>query len=327
MASDNHSEMLNDTDFIELIKTVGLRETARKIGVSIRNVNRRRRNLELAHKIVIHPPYRVGKTGNPSPTRDLEEHSARQHIKVTDGNVLIGSDSHYWPGIISTAHRAFVHFNKELKPKYVIKNGDEMDFPSVSRHAPIMWEKRPSVVMEIEAAQDRLHEVTEANKNAKYFWTFGNHDALFETRLATLMPELARVKGVHLKDHFPRWKPCWSVWINDDVVVKHRWANGIHAVYNNTLKSGKSIITGHLHSLKVTPWSDYNGTRFGVDCGTMAHPYGPQFKNYTEDNARNWRSGFVVLTFAGGKLLWPEVCHVIDEIEGLVEFRGKVYKV
>jgi hypothetical protein len=91
------------------------------------------------------------------------------------------------------------------------------------------------------------------------------------------------------------------------------------------LWSGKTIVTGHLHSLRVTPLSDYTGTRYGVDCGTLADPYGPQFTHYTEDNPVNWRSGFVVLTFYRGRLLWPEVVHVIDE--GQVTFRGKVYEV
>jgi hypothetical protein len=77
----------------------------------------------------------------------------------------------------------------------------------------------------------------------------------------------------------------------------------------------------------VTPWTDYNGTRFGVDCGTMADPFGPQFRDYMEDNPRNWRSGFAIITFHKGKMLWPEVVHVINEDDGLVEFRGKVYKV
>jgi hypothetical protein len=59
----------------------------------------------------------------------------------------------------------------------------------------------------------------------------------------------------------------------------------------------------------------------------MADPYGPQFEGYMEDNARNWRSGFIFLTFSGGKLLWPEIVHVIDEKKGLVEFRGEIIKV
>jgi hypothetical protein len=108
-------------------------------------------------------------------------------------------------------------------------------------------------------------------------------------------------------------------------VIKHRWHNGVHAVYNNTLKSGKSIVTGHLHSLKVTPYSDYTGTRFGVDCGTLAEPQGPQFGDYLEQNPTNWRSGFIVLTMHKGRLLWPEIVNVLEQ--GVIEFRGKVIKV
>lgn len=112
-----------------------------------------------------------------------------------------------------------------------------------------------------------------------------------------------------------------SVWVNDDIVIKHRFRNGIHATWNNTLHSGKNIVTGHLHSQKVTPFTDYNGTRFGVDSGTMADIYGPQFE-YCEDNPRNWISGFVVLTIRQGKLLTPELVRVIDENH--VDFRGEL---
>ena len=90
--------------------------------------------------------------------------------------------------------------------------------------------------------------------------------------------------------------------------------------------SGKTIVTGHLHSLKVTPFSDYAPRpRWGVDTGTLADPYGPQFRDYCEDNPVNWRSGFVVLTFHKGKLLWPELVHVFDDKH--VEFRGELIRV
>lgn len=313
----------SDAEFIDLVEKHGVRGAARRLGLGDRNAYARRRRMEERYKTRISVP----DTRNLSLTKDLEPHPGRLLAEMNTGVILVGSDSHYHPGIISTAHRAFVKFNKDLKPRIVIKNGDELDFPQISRHAPIGWEDRPTVQAEIEHAQDRLEEIRQANKNAKYYWPLGNHDGRMETRIATVAPEFAKVKGVHLKDHFPGWQPCWSVWINDDVVVKHRWANGIHAVYNNTLKSGKTIVTGHLHSLKVTPWTDYTGTRFGVDCGSMADPYGPQFASYMEDSPRNWRSGFAVLTIHKGRLLWPEVVHVIDEAAGLVEFRGEVIKV
>ena len=158
--------------------------------------------------------------------------------------------------------------------------------------------------------------------NAKLYWTLGNHDARFETRLATVAPEYAKIHGVHLKDHFPEWWPCWAAWINDDLIVKHRFKSGIHAPHNNTMWAGRSMVTGHLHSLKVYPLSDYNGTRWGVDGGCLAGEYGPQFVDYTEDGPRNWRSGFVVLTYRNGRLMWPEVVHAFDE--GKVDFRGEV---
>jgi len=133
------------------------------------------------------------------------------------------------------------------------------------------------------------------------------------------------VQGFRLRDHFPAWHPCWGVWINQACVIKHRIRGGIHATRNNTLAAGITTVTGHLHSLKVTPLSDYNGTRWGVDTGTLADPYGEQFADYTELSPTDWRSGFAVLTFRGGRLMWPELAHVVEE--GVVEFRGAIIEV
>jgi len=68
-----------------------------------------------------------------------------------------------------------------------------------------------------------------------------------------------------------------------------------------------------------------NSADWGVDTGTLADAQGPQFTDYLEDNATDWRSGFVVLTFHKGRLLWPEVVHVVED--GAVSFRGKLLKV
>jgi hypothetical protein len=309
----------SESEFIDLVQKHGVAKTARLLCTGERNVHARRRSLEKLRGIVI-------KVNAPnSPTIHLRDHPARLTEALKDGIVLVGSDAHYWPNIVTTAHRAFVHFCKKLNPKIVVMNGDEFDGASVSRHPPIGWEDVPSVQMELETVAERLDEVLQASKNARHIWTLGNHDARFETRLATQASEYAKVHGFHLKDHIPGWSPCWAVWINDDVVIKHRWKGGIHATHNNTVGSGKTMVTGHLHSPKVTPWTDYNGTRWGVDCGTLAEPDGPQFMDYTEDNPKNWRSGFAVLTFKNGELLDPELVRVRDE--NSVVFRGEIIKV
>lgn len=313
----------SDADFIALFERLGAAETARRLKLNERKVFERRVNLEKKIGRQIKSP-NIAK----GVTRLAEEHPGRLQFDIADGIVLAASDPHYWPGKASTAHRAFVRFCKELKPKIVIMNGDVLDGAGISRHAPIGWEHRPSLIQEIESCQERLGEIVEACSGRKtlFVWPLGNHDARFETRLATVAPEYAKIKGVHLSDHFgAEWQPCWSAFINDNVVVKHRFKSGIHAPHNNTMWAGRTMVTGHLHSLKVQALSDYNGTRWGVDTGTMADPYGEQFADYTEDSPRSWRSGFAVLTFYHGELLWPEVVHAVRP--GIVDFRGQLLEV
>lgn len=629
---------------MSLFEKEGPHNLGRRTGVSLKCIYARRRSLESKYQRQITAP-------GITTTRRGIQHPGRLHIDVLDGIVLIGSDGHYWDGPPSVAHRAFVKFCKEMKPKAVVMNGDAMDGAKISRHTPINWEDRPDVVDELKAVQLRLGEMEEAAPaNAKLTWNLGNHDCLdtetecltkrgwlrfhdispddvvlslssngvcewsrineivsfpfggelirvektrmsmamtpnhrvllkrlnwrskkydileyrraddlpssfdlpvtgqimndeynipddmialagwvltdghidkvgnvslyqskpqgieeisgilsrlsfsysryerqrerraicgrellsdplpsvqffihanasreikewvpykgklpawaqslsarqfqilldaliagdgvwdgnpenktcavlygvesilssvqeaavchgwrarvstdnrghyrlclsrepklriekpeiysepykgtvwclrvphgnfmvrrngcafftgnsrFETRLAHTNPEYARIHGFHLKDHFgARWLPAWSTWINNNVVVKHRIAGGMHATRNNVLRAGMTVITGHLHSLQVRPLSDYHARpKWGVDSGMLANPYGPQFAGYTEDNPVDWRSGFIVLTFHKGVLLWPEIVHAYDDDH--VEFRGEIIK-
>jgi hypothetical protein len=306
--------MLSDADFIALFEKHGPHKTSEKIGVGVRSVYKRRVTLEKKLNRQITGP------DNPARTRQNVEHPHRIELDIQDGVVLIGSDAHYWPGEASTAHRALVKFCNDLTPAAVIMNGDAFDGASISRFPPIGWESAPTVAEEVGAVQRRLRELTNATPDAAHIWTLGNHDGRFETRLATVAPEFAAVEGVHLRDHFPDWTPSWSVWINDEVVVKHRFKGGIHATHNNAMWSGKTMVTGHLHSLKCTPFTDYNGTRWGIDTGTLADPDGKQFTDYSEDAPKNHRSGFIVLTFKDGELMDPEMVRVWDETQ--VCFRG-----
>ena len=312
-------QKLADKTFIEEFQTIGIHGMARKHNMDTRGLYARRKRIEQREGVVLTPPSRGGHV------QQLDQHPAALKLGIQDGHVLIGSDAHYWPGVVSTAHRAFLEFAKEYTPKAVIINGDEADFPQISRHAPIAWEARPKLSVEVDNLKAMLSEIEKVSSKSRHIWPLGNHDSRFETRLATVAPEYANIHGVHLKDNFPLWEPCWATFINDDVVVKHRIRGGIYAPRNNTIHAGRSIFTGHLHSLKVWPHSDYNGTRWGADSGTMADPYGPQFFNYTELSPLDWRSGFLFLTFLKGRLLWPEIIWVRGPDE--IEFRGKVHRV
>ena len=297
-------------------------EVSKILGISLTNIHKRRRAILKRHGIVLMSPDPRSPTFNVT----IPNNGVRVEVEITNGVIVVGSDSHYWPGIISTAHRAFVKIIKDLKPQMVIMNGDAFDGAKISRHPVSGFEARPSVKQELEAVTDRLNEIEKVCGNAKLHWTWGNHDLRFNARIAQLVPEYEGVTGFNLTDHFPRWKFSTSIMVNNHTQIKHRLYNGIHAVYNAALKSGVSMVTGHLHSLKVTPWTDLTGTRYGVDTGSLADVWGDQFA-YTEDSTRNHRSGFAVLTFYNGKLMPPELVEVIDEEGGLVYFRGKVISV
>jgi predicted phosphodiesterase len=249
----------------------------------------------------------------------------RKVATLQDGIVLVASDMHYWPGEPSVAHRAFVKFCKKLKPSTVVMNGDVFDGCSISRHPPIGWNHLPSVKEELDVCKKRLLEIEAATKNAQRFWCLGNHDARFETKIAQVAPELRDVHGTSLADHFPAWIGCWSLHINDNCVIKHRYKGGAHAPYNNAISSGRSMITGHLHRQQVSAYTDYSGTRYGVDTGCLADPYHDAFQDYTEDNSKDWRSGFCVLTFHNGILMPPELVTVWDQTH--VYFRGALHEV
>jgi predicted phosphodiesterase len=290
-----------------------------RLGFSTRmSVSNRRKTIEDKLGITLHN----AAINSPRNAALRRKSSRRLELTLADGIILIGSDAHIWPGPLTTAQRGFLAMSERLKPDVVVLNGDVFDGAKISRHPAGIWdqESRPNVKQELDACQAFVSSI----KARRRIWTWGNHDARMEYTLAAAVPEYQGVPGFALKDHFPEWDFCMAVFVNDDLVIKHRYANGVHAVYNNAVKSGRSIVTGHLHSLKVTPWTDYNGTRYGVDSGTLADPTSKQF-DYSEENPSNHRAGFVVLTIREGRLLMPELVQVFDE--NRIEFRGELIAV
>jgi hypothetical protein len=312
------------TEFLEIWDRYGsVEKVAEYLKIDKRAVHRRRRRIEASENVplaTVHP-----NTNRYAQLQPIKTSLNRVELGVLDQTIIVFSDSHFWPGEYTTAYKGLLWAIKELKPHAVISNGDAFDGASISRHDPLGWSKTPSVIEELKAVQAHLGEIEETAKaarhNCKLLFTWGNHDTRFANKLAVQAPQYREVHGFKLEDHLPAWEFAWSVWPTPDCVIKHRYKSGVHAAHNNTVNAGISIVTGHLHSLKVTPFADYTGNRYGVDTGTLAEPYGRQFE-YGEDNPLNHRSGFCVLTFKGGKLLWPELVHKWSDTQ--VEFRGQV---
>ena len=312
---------VSDEDFIRVWKRYGSPSlVAKALGLDLRGVYARRKAIEDRNGFVLETitEGHGGRQKTPVPKQGFR--ALQENIS---GTVIIGSDAHFWPGERSVAFAAMVELIRELKPKMVITNGDNFDGARISRHLPGGWASLPDVADELDAVRERLAEIeAAAPPDCPLVWPAGNHDSRFSARLAQGAPEYIRVKGFDIADHFPAWQFCWSIWLNQHTVVKHRHHQGVHGAYNNVLKSGKTLITGHTHRLQAVQYADYNGLRWGVETGTLSD-FGPENDKYAyaEDNPMNWSQGLVVLTFAdNGMLLEPEFCRVIN---GTAFFRGQ----
>ncbi len=323
----SHNETCSDMEFIQLWGQLqSATQIAKHLGINNRAVHLRRRYIEKTYNMSLiasdhrGAQYDKNKPKSFSPLKQID-------LGILDGTVIVFSDAHFIPSQRTTAFKGLLWAIQEFKPHAVICNGDAFDGASISRH-DVTDQPATTVIQELKACQGALGEIEEAAKaarhNVKLLWTWGNHDVRFGNRLAQHAPQYKEVLGFKLTDHFLDWEFCWAVWPTEDVIIKHRYKSGVHATHNNTVQAGKSVITGHLHSLKVTPFSDFNGVRFGCDTGTLAETDGPQF-TYAELNPSNHRSGFVVLNFFNGELLWPEIA--AKHSEDHIQFRGQVYDV
>jgi predicted phosphodiesterase len=317
------SYYLTDDQFIEEWQKIGSPEIfAKTHGMSVRSVYNRRRSIEMRLRIQL--PTLNDTRCDPLKKLQQTPGNARRGIEMEKGRVVVFSDAHFWPGDYTTAYKALLKIIKEFKPKVVVANGDVFDGSQASRHARIGWEKSPTVREELEACQEFMEGIEKVSKGAELIWTMGNHDARFETFLSAQTGMYEGVAGFTLKEHFPLWKPCWSYWVNEDTCIKHRWKGSFGAGRANALNSGVNMVTGHTHNLAVQPLTDYNGTRYGVQTGCLADPHGNQFMGYTEDNPKDWRSGFALLSWERGRLMLPELIQVCGEDE--FEFRGAIHK-
>lgn len=326
-----------EAQFIALWKQLGSPQAvANALGINIRSVYNRRNIIEKKgiDLKTINVSGRKVAFDRDAIQKLLQErleatrHSVRRGTTLEKGKILVFSDAHFYPDDETTAFRALIEMIKEHKPEIIVCNGDAIDGASISRHPRIGFDSKPTVKEEIEAVTYHLNEIEKASRFKKnLIWTIGNHDIRVESYLSAHAPQFEGVKGFSLKDHFPLWQFCYSYWVNDNTVIKHKWKSSFGAGRGNTLNSGKNIITGHTHNLAVQPFTDYNGTRYGVQTGMLASPDGDQFADYTEDNPKDWRSGFALLNFDRGQLLMPELVQVWDEVKGEVQFRGKIWGV
>lgn len=260
---------------------------AKDLGYCRRDLLARRRRIEQSYG----PLPTLGSAPN---ALKLPTESTYQITHEHEYTVLVFSDAHWWPNVESPATWIMLEILQHIQPDIVVGNGDLLDGASISRHPRIGFDFIPSLADELTTVKTWLDLIREASGKAELIRTIGNHCIRFESFLANNAGQYEGITGTSLDDHFSEWESAWAVTLNDHCIIKHRWRGGRFAAANNTLHAGISTVTGHTHRLKADPYTDYRGTRWGCECGTLASPHGPQFA-YTESNPLDWQCGFLIL--------------------------------
>lgn len=242
-----------------------------------------------------------------------------EHIEI-DGSLVVFSDAHFWPHATGAAYFGLLEVLAEIKPQVVLDNGDSFDGATISRHAPISFDRLPSLAEEYECCMEHMDAIIDAAGDAEFYRNVGNHDLRFEGKMASKVPEMIGMPATTIGELFPKWKHNYSVVFNDELIAMHKWHCGIHAAWNNVLKAGKSIMTSHTHRLKILPHTDFSGRKYSIETGCLADPEGDQF-SYCLDTAKDWQPGFVVIEFDDNGM-HPECAELIGN---RIRFRGKYY--
>jgi hypothetical protein len=296
------------------------------LNIDVANVYRRRRRIEkrLGQALLCHSPQSPDAVLIGPENTYIRKNSAT----LTDGVIVVFTDAHIHPGVQTTAQRALLKLLPKIKPDIVVDNGDSFDGGQISRHDRIGWDRRPTVQEELQANGEFHDAVRRAAKGAKFFWNWGNHDMRYPTRLAAQVPEFMGVAGMRLEDHFPEWHFGICLTINPEdrcpLLIKHRYRGGDHADWNNTMRAGIHIGTGHDHQMGARRFADKRGVRWGMRFGTLSDADLPIF-DYQEANPSQQVSGFGVLKYKNSRLMCPQFCEVIAD--GRVEYMGEEYEV
>jgi len=104
---------VTDEEFIEVWNQYNsASQVSKALGLTIRHTHSRRRDIESKHSIVL----AANDARSPTFNITIPQNGVRVNVEMDDGVIMVASDCHYYPGIISTAHKAFVKLIPMLSP-------------------------------------------------------------------------------------------------------------------------------------------------------------------------------------------------------------------
>ena len=291
---------------------------ATALGLNVRNVHARRARLAALGHVLLTEDL-SGRSSAYSLDKAPAVHFAKSRpFEIKNGHVIIFSDPHFYPDHNSVAQDALIELIKQLKPKAVLCGGDALDGTQIGRHDPTRgWHEPVSLAEQLACVCESMTAIKKAAKGAITYMTLGNHDARLSRYLAMNAPHMKDLPGSRLEDFIPSWPLSWTLEINSNTIVRHRHLGGM--LHMQAQKAGCNYVHGHLHKLGCIATPHFHDFKFSVDCGSLSDPSSDAF-DYMEGGIPHVQ-GFAVLTYANGRMLWPEFCYVIGD---KAYFRGSV---
>jgi len=238
---------------------------------------------------------------------------------------LVASDCHR-PFHCRKAWAIFTALVEQEKPKYIVLNGDYVDFYALSRH-----DKDPARIVQFEyeltVAREGLRELEQLAPQAKLIYIDGNHEDRLRRYLWTKAPELsASITTPGLLD-LSRWthvgyKKHWrlgKMHYTHDV-----GATGRQAVARALDTYQHCVTTGHSHRFQTIVEGNALGeSKVSASYGHMCDVDQVDYMHEAKAK-KDWAVGFGVFwhdTTSGVVYTQP-----IPIIHGKALFHGKIYQ-
>ena len=237
-------------------------------------------------------------------SRALIKAKARAQKKCDPYYVVSLSDVHV-PKHDTAAWAAVISFIDEVKPAFIVYNGDFLEFEKLGR-----WEKDPTkrqtLQSDLDAAVEMLHAVKALAPKAHHIWIDGNH----EDRLRKFLwenPQLSDLRSLQMTELLQLDKlgidylPYNHAALIGDCLFHHGFYTCQNAglQYMRKLCPGYSSVSGHSHRLNCMPQNSLDRTTWGVEQGHMCDPSQMDYIKV----APNWQTGFAIAGMYDGQVI------------------------
>lgn len=225
----------------------------------------------------------------------LEQHEQKPFIsEKVKSKILVAGDVHFCWEHKQTVE-AFLQFNKEIKPDYIVQVGDLYDMYAHSKfpRSQNLYTPKEEERLSREGAEKFFKQLQKDNPKAVIYNMFGNHDIRPVKRTIESMPqmehfvekymeELMTFEGVNLiKDH------------REILTIE---GVGFHHGYFGKLGDHRdaglmNMVVGHTHRGGVSYRRIRNETLWELNAGFMGDPES-KVMSYTASKIQNYTLGF-----------------------------------